>query len=149
MTGYSYRIPKYPVAPGTKPDKKDMEVATAWKIKSMITQPEAEHMLKGPGKLQISGHAWAGEDDVSKVEISTDYGNSWQKAKLAPAKNKYAWQTFTAETNFKDRGYYEVWARATDDKGNAQPFRQEWNPKGYLGNVIHRIPVFVGISANG
>ena len=33
--------------------------------------------------------------------------------------------------------------RAFDDAGNAQPFRQPWNPKGYLGNVIHRVPVVV------
>ncbi|MXW79849.1 MAG: hypothetical protein F4Z57_12865, partial [Gemmatimonadetes bacterium] len=36
-----------------------------------------------------------------------------------------------------------IWARAFDDAGNAQPFRQPWNPKGYLGNVIHRVPIAV------
>ena len=27
--------------------------------------------------------------------------------------------------------------------GNTQPAHQPWNPKGYLGNVIHRLPVQV------
>ncbi len=40
-------------------------------------------------------------------------------------------------------GYYEVWARATDNKGRSQPFAIAWNPKGYLNNSMHRISVIV------
>ncbi|HHG90642.1 MAG TPA: hypothetical protein ENJ90_09235, partial [Devosia sp.] len=36
-------------------------------------------------------------------------------------------------------GYYEVWARATDDAGIMQPFAIDWNPKGYLNNTMHRV----------
>ena len=71
--------------------------------------------------------------------VSTDLGIQWQEAQLTPA-NKYAW---AAELTFANKGYYEIWARAFDDAGNAQPFRQPWNPQGYLGNVIHRVPVVV------
>ena len=34
-------------------------------------------------------------------------------------------------------------ARAFDHAGDAQPFRQPWNPRGRLGNVVHRVPVLV------
>ena len=40
-------------------------------------------------------------------------------------------------------GYHEIWARAWDQNGNTQPPIQPWNPKGYLGNVIHRVPLTV------
>ena len=41
-------------------------------------------------------------------------------------------------------GYYEVWARATDDQGIMQPMVVPgWNPKGYLNNAMHRIAVKV------
>jgi hypothetical protein len=40
-------------------------------------------------------------------------------------------------------GYYEVWARATSDKGVSQPFAVAWNPKGYLNNAMHRISLVV------
>ena len=43
-----------------------------------------------------------------------------------------------------EKGYYEVWARATDEQGVTQPMVQSnWNPKGYLFNACHRIAVQV------
>ena len=41
MSGYSYRVPAYPIAPGDKPPVEDMRIATAWQVKSLITQPQA------------------------------------------------------------------------------------------------------------
>ena len=42
-------------------------------------------------------------------------------------------------------GYFEVWARATDEKGVMQPHPAGfWNPQGYGGNAMHRIAVLVG-----
>jgi len=143
MKGYAYRVPAYPVVPGVKPPKEDMVIATAWHIKSLITSPAENAEFKAGRIFRVRGHAWAGEDTVKKVMLSTDYGLTWTKAKLYKPANKYAWARFEAKLKLPGRGYYEIWARAFDDKGKAQPFRQPWNPKGYLGNVIHRIPVNV------
>ncbi|MDF4796775.1 molybdopterin containing oxidoreductase, partial [Vibrio parahaemolyticus] len=44
---------------------------------------------------------------------------------------------------FPQAGYYEVWAKATDDQGVSQPFAIAWNPKGYLNNTFHRIALIV------
>ena len=145
MTGYAYRVPKYPVVPGTKPPKDDMEIATEWRIKSMITSLEPNSAFAAGAAIPVSGHAWAGENKVAKVYVSTDYGVTWKKAKLDRAPNKYAWQRFNTTVSFAGKGYYEIWARAFDGNGNAQPFQQPWNPKGYLGNVIHRVPVLVEV----
>ncbi len=145
MSGYAYRIPRYPVKPGTKPPKEDMVIATAWHIKSLITHPAEGASLRVGQTVEVRGHAWAGEDRVKKVFISTDYGVSWEKARLIKPRNRYAWYDFRASLGFDRKGYYEIWARAFDDQGQAQPFRQPWNPKGYLGNVIHRVPVLVGV----
>lgn len=145
MTGYSYRIPEYPVPPGSKPPKEVMKILTAWQIKSLITRPAAETRVSAGSKIPVRGHAWAGENKVDKVLISTDYGINWREAKLIEPANKYAWYHFESQVSFDKKGYYEIWARAFDQKGDAQPFRQPWNPKGYLGNVIHRIPVMVDV----
>lgn len=145
MTGYSYRAPKYPVPPGSRPPEEVMKILTAWQIKSLITRPAADTKTE-PGKtIKVRGHAWAGENKVAKVMISTDYGINWQEAELEQPANKYAWYHFASDVRFDGKGYYEIWARAFDQQGDAQPFRQPWNPKGYLGNVIHRVPVYVGI----
>lgn len=145
MSGYSYRVPAYPVIPGSRPPEKDMVIATAWIVKSMITNPAPKTKLQPGGTVKVRGHAWAGENKIDHVVISTDYGRSWEKTTLKQPPNKYAWYAFEAETGFPKKGYYEIWARAFDEHGTAQPFQQPWNPKGYLGNVIHRVPVHVGI----
>jgi len=143
MRGYSYRVPKFPVAPGTRPPEGDMVIATSWIIKSMITRPEPGVNLGKGQQVAVRGHAWAGEHRVDRVMLSTDYGINWQRAQLEPVANRYAWNNWSGAVTFPDPGYYEIWARAFDDRGGAQPFRQPWNPKGYLGNVVHRVPVFV------
>ena len=143
MSGYSYRIPAYPIAPGDKPPVEDMRIATAWRVKSLITRPEP-HLEFGMGvPVKTRGHAWAGENRIDKVVVSTDFGLRWQETKLIPPSNRYAWYHWETELTFTNRGYYEIWARAYDDTGASQPFTQPWNPKGYLGNVIHRVPVSI------
>ena len=90
------------------------------------------------------GHAWAGENQVSRVLVSTDHGMSWNEAELSPPANKYAWYRWESRVVLPDKGYYEIWARAFDDVASAQPLIQPWNPRGYLGNVVHRVPVLIG-----
>ena len=81
---------------------------------------------------------------MARVDLSFDWGRSWQPTRLEPAPNRLAWQRFHAWLRFPSRGYYEVWARASDDLGNAQPMVVPgWNPKGYLNNACHRIAVQV------
>ena len=47
--------------------------------------------------------------------------------------------------NFPTDGYYEIWVRATDSRGNRQPhITGNWNPQGYGGNAMHRIAVLIG-----
>ncbi|MFZ9962349.1 MAG: hypothetical protein ACO3FP_03265, partial [Burkholderiales bacterium] len=87
---------------------------------------------------------WAGDRSVSRVDITIDFGRTWVRAELNAPANPFAWQTFSTQVFFPERGYYEVWARATDDTGVQQPFSIAWNPKGYLNNMMHRIAVYVG-----
>ena len=143
MSGYSYRIPTYPIAPGDNPPVEDMQIATAWRVKSLITRPTSYFGLSAGLPIKVRGHAWAGENQIEKVLISTDFGIHWQETQLIPASNRYAWDHWETELAFANRGYYEIWARAYDDTGSTQPFTQPWNPKGYLGNVIHRVPISV------
>ncbi len=92
----------------------------------------------------MRGHAWAGDRSVRAVDITIDFGATWRGASREPAPNPGSWQTWTADIAFPQAGYYEVWARATDDHGTAQPMVVPgWNPRGYLNNSCHRIAVTV------
>lgn len=144
MEAPSYRVPCKPVAPGTKVKAEDMCIIESMPVKSLITYPKTGALLKLGQRLPIRGHAWAGELSVRKMECSIDFGATWQPANLEPPANRLAWQHFNAKIDFPEKGYYEVWARATDSRGKAQPMiLPGWNPKGYLNNACHRIAVKV------
>ena len=119
-----------------------MQIIHAMPVKSLITTPKTGLSIDGRN-LSVAGHAWAGDNAVARVDVSIDFGASWQRAELAAPVNPYAWQRWSAKLQFPEKGYYEVWARATDDKGTSQPFAIAWNPKGYLNNSMHRISLRV------
>lgn len=94
--------------------------------------------------LTVRGKAWAGDLSVSRIEVSIDFGSSWQAASVKGPANRLAWQPWKASVRFPQQGYYEVWARATDSEGRMQPMTLPgWNPRGYLNNACHRIAVKV------
>ena len=144
MTGDAYRIPCEPVAPGDKVKDEDMCIIESMPVKSLITYPKTGATLNKGKSLNIRGHAWAGELEVSKMEYSIDFGATWKTCTIEKPANRLAWQQFSASVNLPKAGYYEVWARATDANGIAQPMLLPgWNPKGYLNNACHRIAVKV------
>lgn len=144
MKGTAYRVPKYPVSPGQEVPEQDMEIIESMPVKSLITFPKSGAVFNKNKKLDIRGHAWAGELEVSRMEYSIDFGSTWQSCALEKPKNRLAWQHFQAKIEFPQTGYYEIWAKATDVDGGAQPMLVPgWNPKGYLNNACHRIAVKV------
>ncbi|MBT8300310.1 MAG: sulfite oxidase [Maribacter sp.] len=144
MTGTAYRVPCNPVAPGEKVKDEDMCIIESMPVKSLITYPKTGATIQEGKKLTIRGHAWAGELEVSKLEFSIDFGSTWKPCSLEKPANRLAWQHFSAEVDFPKKGYYEVWAKATDTRGVSQPMLLPgWNPKGYLNNACHRIAIKV------
>ncbi|MHB1177699.1 MAG: sulfite oxidase [Daejeonella sp.] len=147
MAPHSYQLPKIPVEPGQniEPTVENYRIIESMPVKSLITYPKTGAMFNSGARLSLRGHAWAGDLKVKEVHTSIDYGASWQKATLQPAKNRLAWQNWSAALEFPQKGYYEVWARATDENGIMQPMLiPQWNPGGYLNNSCHRIAVKVG-----
>ena len=142
MTGYAYRIPCRPVAPGTQVPKTDMCIIEAMPTKSLITYPRSGIECDVNRKLDLRGHAWSGQAAVQSMAISIDFGATWQTAQLGPLSHQFAWRRWTSSVRLPKPGYYEIWARATDATGSSQPMiLPGWNPKGYLNNACHRIAV--------
>ena len=81
---------------------------------------------------------------MKRVDLSADFGATWTEAALTP-RNRYDWTRWTASLPLPSDGYYELWARATDQNGRMQPhLAGAWNPQGYGGNAMHRVAVLVG-----
>ena len=143
MTGASYRVPAYPVAPGTSVPDEDMVIIESMPVKSLVTFPQTGAKVKAGEVFEVRGHAWAGDNTVAGMDVSVDFGATWSAAALSPPLNRYAWQRWRANITLPEAGYFEVWARARDDEGRMQPpVTPGWNPKGYLNNMQHRIAVF-------
>ncbi|MGB3588338.1 MAG: sulfite oxidase [Tunicatimonas sp.] len=142
MGGNSYRVPQHPVAPGEEVPEEDFKIIESMPVKSLITYPRSGAMFDLGRTLKVRGHAWAGERTVANVEVSIDFGATWQSCSLKRPVNRLAWQHWSTELSFPESGYYEVWTKATDEQGVAQPMMiPGWNPKGYLNNACHRIAV--------
>jgi DMSO/TMAO reductase YedYZ molybdopterin-dependent catalytic subunit len=137
MTGTSYRVPAYPVAAGTEVPKEDFVIIERMPVKSLVTFP-ANGATSGMS-TEVRGHAWSGDRSIDRVDISIDFGATWQQAELDAPVNDGAWQNWRSNVTFPEAGYYEVWARAIDSAGVSQPFAIDWNPKGYLNNTMHRV----------
>ena len=144
MTGTSYRVPKYPVAPGTDVPEADFEIIEEMPVKSIITDPGSGSVCPIDKPLNLRGAAWSGSGRVQSMSLSADFGRTWVRAELDPPRNRYAWSRWNGQLRFPKPGYYEVWARATDPSGASQPMVVgPWNPKGYLNNAMQRIAVQV------
>ncbi|RKO64380.1 molybdopterin containing oxidoreductase [Campylobacter sp. P255] len=139
----SYKIPVNPVKPGDFTSKGEMKIIESMPVKSIITNIKNNDKVKANKKFEVRGKAWAGELEVNEVYVSNDYGVTWVKAKVEKPLNRLAWQKWKAQISIPTKGYYEIWARAVDNKGNSQPMvLAQWNPNGYLNNACHRVNVF-------
>jgi len=138
-----YRFPEHEVAPGGEISPEETATITSLPVKSILARPgDGSHHKLGP--IRISGAAWAGEADVTRVDISTDGGRTWQPATLGRDKARYAWRLFDYVWTPPKPGAYTILSRATDDAGHTQPSEPSWNPSGYLWNVVDQVRIHVG-----
>ncbi len=97
------------------------------KLMSRIDAPLDGAMITQTPYL-IAGIAYGGLQGVSKVEVSTDRGKSWDVAEIKEPLSRYAWTLWTYRWESGSNGRYEISVRATDKEGNVQK----------KGNIISR-----------
>jgi sulfite oxidase len=139
----AYRIPKYPVPPGTAAKPEDLVIVEAMPVKSFFVSP-ADGSSHNNGVIELRGIAWSGEQRIARVDVSVDRGITWHAAKLGREDYPSAWRLWRFEWEPLDRGYHQLMCRATDSSGATQPLEAAWNPSGYLWNSLDRIGVTVG-----
>ena len=146
MTGFSYRVAIKPMVPGDKADPTNFR-------DSRIDAGALDHHQPGE-RREAAGRHTRGEaarrglgrrSHRRQVDVSTDFGATWTRAKLDKPKNRYDWQRWTATVKLPSDGYYEIWTRGDRFQGrDAAALAANWNPQGYGGNAMHRIAVLVG-----
>jgi DMSO/TMAO reductase YedYZ molybdopterin-dependent catalytic subunit len=117
---------------------------TRMRVKSQIAQPRQGEIL-APGPHVIRGAAWAGENRVAKVEVSTDGGKDWHAAHLETESRSYAWVLWEFPWDVHMPGAYVIVVRATDDQGTMQPsIRDSQRFDSYEENYYHSVHCEIG-----
>ncbi|GGZ32896.1 sulfite oxidase [Streptomyces inusitatus] len=91
----------------------------------------------------LTGRAWSAAAPLETVEISTDGGRSWRRARVLDRPRRGGWVRWRADWLPDRTGPAELLARATDRAGNRQPERTVHNTQGYLFDAVVRHPVTV------
>jgi len=68
----------------------------------------------------IAGVAFAGDRGISKIEVSSDGGNTWKSAIIKDPLSNYTWVLWTSGFAPKVGGDYKIVVRATDKTGQVQ-----------------------------
>jgi hypothetical protein len=77
------------------------------------------------------------------VDVSLDQGRHWRAARLIGPRTRYGWRLWELSWTPPAERHYTLLSRAKDSTGDVQPSVEEWNPSGYLWNVIARADVDV------
>lgn len=68
----------------------------------------------------IAGVAWSGGRGISRVEVSTDGGSTWDEAMLRTPINRFSWTLWAYRWTPEASGETVVVCRATDGEGDTQ-----------------------------
>ena len=145
MTGKSYRMPVRPLPPGADADGNALRVLESMPVRSIVRPPPTGPVCRGHAGDRVRGAAWAGDDEVARVDVTIDGGATWIEATLSPPAIATIGSGGPSSLNLPDDGYYEFSPGRRIRAGSAQPFRAaNWNPKGYGCNVMHKMAITVG-----
>jgi DMSO/TMAO reductase YedYZ molybdopterin-dependent catalytic subunit len=113
-------------------------------IKAEIAKPAEGETVPANSSVRVRGAAWTSDSQITKVELSTDGGSTWNETNLLgePKPNawrlwEFNWQTPTAPGN------QTLMARATDSLGHTQPLQRDPDRGTYIIN--HLLPITVEV----
>ena len=131
----AYTIPDTPGA-DMKPGQTGVKMVP---ISRMVPRSFVTNLPNGaevkPGAASLRGIAMGGAAGVRGVDVSTDDGASWRPATLGADEGKYSFRRWTASVDLP-AGDASVAVRCTNTDGLAQPALANWNPSGFMRNVI-------------
>jgi DMSO/TMAO reductase YedYZ molybdopterin-dependent catalytic subunit len=143
-TKTAYRIPDTPRA-NIRPGETDVKFVPISRMvpRSFITNIKDGDRLQAGASTLARGIAFGGDSGVSRVDFSSDGGKSWQAAALGTDEGKYSFRQWQLRFAAPTRGDQVLMVRCTSSSGAAQPDTPNWNPSGFMRNVIERTAVVV------
>ncbi|MFJ7775582.1 sulfite oxidase [Streptomyces yangpuensis] len=91
----------------------------------------------------LTGRSWSAAAPVTRVEVSTDGGGHWRRARMHDAPRRGGWVRWSVPWTPRTTGATALLARASDGTGRTQPETAVHNTQGYLFDAVVRHPVTV------
>jgi len=105
---------------------------------SRIDTPDFAQPVRAGAPIMLKGVAFAGDRGVSRVEVSTDDGRTWQEARRDYPGTRLSWALWSYAWRPANPGEYKLAVRATDGAGAVQPSEERGiAPEGATG--YHRV----------
>jgi len=102
------------------PDGTARQFTFVMEAKSVITFPSGGDMLTTQGFHEITGLAWSGRGTITRVEVSTDGGETWADAELQGPTFPITLTRFRFPWTWEGQAA-RLQSRCTDDTGYVQP----------------------------
>ena len=110
-------------------------------VNSMITNL-TDGQTVGTGKTtEVRGIGWDAGYGISSVELSSDNGETWTKAKLGDDAGRFSFRPWSFGLTPAKAGPMTVIARASNKIGQTQTSQLILNPAGYNHNVMHAVTI--------
>ena len=125
-------------------DIAELAPLTEMQIKAQIARPAEDEIVPANSKVRIHGAAWTCDGEITKVEVSTDGGATWNEASLIDKSNPNAWRRWEYQWHTPSQpGKQILIARAADSQGRTQPVERDPDRGTYMIN--HLLPITVEI----
>jgi hypothetical protein len=109
--------------------------------RSFITSIRSCAQVAAGRPTPVRGIAFGGDAGVARVDLSSDNGRTWQAAQLGKDECKYGFRRWETRFTLPSSGNYSLMVRCTNTDNVAQPDAANWNPAGFMRNVIEATPV--------
>lgn len=138
----AYQIPDTPHA-STSPQQTSVKTVAINRMvpRSFVTNLSDGSVLDAGAPCTVRGIAFGGDTGVGKVFFSADGGTSWTPASLGRDVGKFSFRRWTARFVPRHAGQYVLKVKVINDRGDAQPDEPNWNPGGYMRNVVESLKV--------
>jgi DMSO/TMAO reductase YedYZ molybdopterin-dependent catalytic subunit len=138
----AYTIPDTPNA-DMKPGQTGMSMIPINRMnpRSFLTNLQAGATIQAGKPTLARGIAFGGDSGVKQVDFSSDGGKTWRAALLGKDSGKYSFRRWEAHFTPTEKGSYTLLVRCTNTNGVAQPDQANWNPAGFMRNVVEAMPV--------
>ena len=135
-TAKAYQIPDTPGA-DVKPGQAGVKTVPINRMvpRSFVTNYKGGESVKAGGPIELRGIALGGDSGVKAVDLSTDGGKRWTATKLDRDEGRYSFRRWSS-SSLLPVGDAAIMVRCTNANGLAQPATPNWNPSGFMRNVI-------------